>query len=310
MRSLEHKVAGLSTAEFSVLVAILVAVGVVFFVFVWRWYHRARVIEDTPTANIRSAHQGYVELEGIGRMMEGEPIAGPLTNKPCLWFRYKIEEQQMDQRDRSSNPRWRVVRSGISEHLFWIDDGTGTCVIDPDGAEITPNEKQVWYGNDAWPQNNPALTTVGGALFGMGRFRYTEERLMPGRLYSLGWFTSVSHVEGAISHNVSSLLRQWKLDKRELLKRFDSNRDGDIDSSEWENAVETANEHVLKERAEKSRESHVHTLGKPPHANKPFIISPQSQEKLVSAYKRKSFFAVIGVFVILGAVLWAFSVRM
>ncbi len=309
MRSLEHKVAGLSTTEFSVLVAVLIAIAGVFFIFIWRWYHRARVIEDTPTANVRSAHQGYVELEGIGRMMEGEPIAAPLTSKPCLWFRYKIEEQQMDQRDRSHN-RWRVVRSGVSDHLFWLDDGTGTCVIDPDGAEITPNERQVWYGNDAWPQNNPAVTTVGGVLFGMGRFRYTEERLVPGRLYALGWFGSVSHVEGDISHHVSSLLRSWKLDKRELLKRFDANRDGDIDPTEWETAVEAANREVLRERGEKSRESHIHILHKPPHKGKPFIISPEPQEKLVWIYKRKSLFALTGVFVVVGAILWVFSVRL
>lgn len=287
----------------------LSAIGVAFFVYIWRWYHRARIIEDTPTANIRSAHQGYVEIEGLGRMIDGEPIHAPLTNKQCLWFRFKVEEQQLDQSDRSSNPHWRVVRSATSEHLFSIDDGTGICVVDPDGAEVTPNEKQIWYGNDPWPQNNPALTTVGGALFGMGRFRYTEERLRPSRLYAIGWFSSISQVDGEISNDVTALLRQWKRDTTGLLKRFDTNRDGDIDNEEWETAVEQATIDVLKNRAERSRGAHIHTLLKPPHKNRPFIISPNSQDELIRRYKRKSFAAMLGVFVIVGILLWTIAAR-
>ncbi len=48
---------------------------------IFRFFHRYRMIADTPTSRIRSAHQGYVELEGEGRLMQGRPIISPLSKK-------------------------------------------------------------------------------------------------------------------------------------------------------------------------------------------------------------------------------------
>ncbi len=58
----------------------------------WHNLHNARTIQDIPTAKARSAHQGYVELEGVGRLMDGAPIIAPLSGLPCVWYRYRIEE--------------------------------------------------------------------------------------------------------------------------------------------------------------------------------------------------------------------------
>src|SRR4030067_2822595 len=58
----------------------------------WRHVSHVRLIEDTPTAKIRSAPQGYVELEGLGKLMDGPPIIARLTGLPCVWDRYTIEE--------------------------------------------------------------------------------------------------------------------------------------------------------------------------------------------------------------------------
>ena len=58
----------------------------------WRLVSHIRLVEDTPTAKIRSAPQGYVELEGVGKLMDGPPIIAKLSGLPCVWFRYKIEE--------------------------------------------------------------------------------------------------------------------------------------------------------------------------------------------------------------------------
>ncbi|RKZ95376.1 MAG: hypothetical protein DRQ43_05505, partial [Gammaproteobacteria bacterium] len=80
-------------------------VGIIFFLVVlaimcaaslyviFRYFHRSRMIDDTPTSKIRSAHQGFVELEGEGRLMKGMPIVSPLSNKQCLWYQYSIERK-------------------------------------------------------------------------------------------------------------------------------------------------------------------------------------------------------------------------
>ena len=44
---------------------------------------RVRRIEDVPTARVRSAPQGYVELIGTAHTLDGEPIIAPLSKKNC-----------------------------------------------------------------------------------------------------------------------------------------------------------------------------------------------------------------------------------
>lgn len=44
----------------------------------FRQLHRARLIEDTPTSRIRSAAQGYAELEGRAVAL-GDPLYAPLS---------------------------------------------------------------------------------------------------------------------------------------------------------------------------------------------------------------------------------------
>lgn len=58
-----------------------VAIAISLFLF-WRmacWYQHARLIQNIPTARIRSAPQGYIELIGQAGMMEGLVIFSPLS---------------------------------------------------------------------------------------------------------------------------------------------------------------------------------------------------------------------------------------
>ncbi len=107
-----------------------------------------RMVEDTPSSRVRSAAQGYVELTGHGVAGPGHESHGPLTRKPCTWWRYKIEERSSTGRSRG----WSTVDSGTSESPFILDDGTGQCLIDPRGAEVFPAAKDVWYGATVWPE--------------------------------------------------------------------------------------------------------------------------------------------------------------
>ncbi|MFT5889227.1 MAG: hypothetical protein ACI9BO_002053 [Zhongshania sp.] len=65
----------------------------------------ARIIEDAPMSKIRSAHQGYVELMGFTQLGTEEPLLSPLSQTPCLWYRYKIERYQSS----GKNSQWRSI---------------------------------------------------------------------------------------------------------------------------------------------------------------------------------------------------------
>jgi len=60
---------------------------------IFHFIRRARLIEDTPTAKVRSAAQGYLELIGRGKYLGDKPLVAPLTGTPCTWYSYKIERE-------------------------------------------------------------------------------------------------------------------------------------------------------------------------------------------------------------------------
>lgn len=69
--------------DFWLAAAILIGLTVFGFIGAFYFYLRKRVMQDTPTSKIRSAAQGYVELNGHGDLLEGPPIIAPLTGSTC-----------------------------------------------------------------------------------------------------------------------------------------------------------------------------------------------------------------------------------
>ena len=69
-------------------------------------FKRTRLIEDLPLSKIRSAAQGYVKLQGVTELLDGDPIEAPLSLRTCVWFRYAIEhgEQSTSARGRTETP--------------------------------------------------------------------------------------------------------------------------------------------------------------------------------------------------------------
>lgn len=255
---------------------------------------RARLIEDTPTSRIRSAAQGYVELQGFARLGDEPPLLAPLTNTPCLWYRYRIERED----NSSKHHQWRAVESGTSTRPFWLDDDSGRCSVEPKQAEVTPTRRQQWNGErrhplKVTPDGLPGL--LNDVLNGSGEYRYTEERLHDGDwLYLTGWFES-SHPPSADVQAVERsklLLREWKQDQTELLTRFDRNRDGEIDLAEWENVRSAASREAQQQVLRDFDHSQRHTL-RAPSTGQPFLISSQDPEQLAGRYRRRALFALI-----------------
>jgi hypothetical protein len=243
------------------------------FVYAFHALHRARLIENTPTSRIRSAAQGYVELEGVAQLLPGPVIVSPLSGAACCWWKYRIQK------------RWRTIESGTSDALFLLDDGSGDCVVDPAGAKVYPGLRRQWRGSSRRPQRVPEKTP----WLQFGAFRYEEELLRTGfALHALGWFRTQS---GAHSFDenaeVIALLREWKADQAELLARFDTDGDGRIDTQEWEAARRTALEKVRRLHLERSVDPDVHVLCRP-RDRRPFVLSALPQDELAGRYRIKA----------------------
>ncbi|UFQ96646.1 E3 ubiquitin ligase family protein [Pseudomonas wenzhouensis] len=270
-----------------------------------RW-SQARHLLDTPTSKIRSAAQGYVELYGVLEALPDMQPRGPLTGKPCLWWRFRIEEYRSSGKKRS----WRVIESGTSDAWLRLVDGTGECLIDPRGAEIRTAVRDVWQGNLRHPLG-PAKTGLLGFLSSGTRYRYTEERFHVGQpLYAIGDFRTRGAAQQGFDRHAAQgeVIREWKGDYLGLLRRFDSDGNGELDEQEW-NRVRLAAQLEAEDRhRQKALEPAQHQMTKPGE-RQPFILSNSGEDELARSFYWQA--AGGAVLCLLGALAtaWLFGVQ-
>ena len=245
----------------------------------WRsTLYRRRTITDTPTSRIASAAQGYVELRGSGEPLDYPPLLAPLSTRPCLWYRYRTEE-------RTGSDKWRTVGSGESEAAFIIDDGSGRCVVDVDGAEILTRHHRSWVSGDT--RHNEWLLLADDPIYALGEF------------LSIGGGT----LELDARDDLNALLAEMKKDRTTLLARFDLNGDGQIDLNEWTLARQAARREVEKQHRAARNEADLHTL-RAPADGRLYLISNLDPDRIARRFLYWSAFHLIVFFAAVGALPW------
>lgn len=255
---------------------------------------RARWIEDTPTSRVRSAAQGLVELNGMLDAGGHEPLLSPLGKKPCLWYRFRVEEH-CGRSDRDN--QWRTVEQGVSERPFLLRDPTGACWINPLGAQVHPKYRRRWEGTQRWPATASVSKGLLGSLL-RKRYRYTEEWFLAEEpLYAIGWFESRGGGREAVDLNAISrqVISNWKADYPSLLARFDHNGDGKIDMQEWERVRRTANQTAEQQARIAGQAPVVHALSKPARRGLPFVLSDHHQDDLSRRLRHSSWWSLLGL---------------
>lgn len=278
-------VAGLEPAQFGGLV-LGGALGAATGLFLgFRSLARKRLAEDTPTTRLRSAAQGYVELSGVARLFDGEGIHSPLTGRECCWYEFEVEHREQERHGRA---RWRTVSGGRSTGFFMLDDGTGSCAVDPEHAEVTPSVSRVWYGRSPIPPRFKTRPHWLSRLTATGSYRYTEKLIEIGQpLYALGFLRTHGGAATPADQaaDVAALLREWKSDRAALLARYDRNGDGEIDAEEWETARRDAAEAARLRRASRSTAPPaVDVLAKPSTGGRPFVLSARGEAHHMRAH--------------------------
>lgn len=259
----------------------------------WWWFRsikRVRLIEDTPTSKCRSAAQGYVELIGIQKLMPGDPIKAPLTGTTCTWWSYCIEEKRRTG-GRNKGSKWVTIEKADSDSIFLIKDDTGEAVIDPEGAEVIPSATDSWYGSSRRPSGPPTSSFFGG------RYRYTEKRMHEkDMLYAIGFFQSQSKQYSATDrrNEMAALLREWKQDPQ-FMKRFDSDRDGEISIEEWQQARNEAQKIVSQRAREAALDTELHLMLRPPDG-RPFILSVLPETAMTKRFRFHAIGGLVGFF--------------
>ncbi|MFM9916608.1 MAG: hypothetical protein ACKVOX_12425 [Rhizobacter sp.] len=244
-------------------------------------YRRARAIADIATSRIGSAAQGYAEVTGRARADLDELIVSPYSGISCIWYRYRVYSRE------NTRGEWRQIDCGSSSTTFELSDGTGSCRVDPDHAEVLSPERRVSYRDGD---------------------KLVEEMLFAGSLiYVLGEFTTVHGAQAAlsVSEDVNALLTQWKQDPVQLKRRFDLDGSGEIDLHEWELARRLATKTVEQQHRELRNLGELNIV-RAPTDGRMFIISALPPHQVRRRYLWWSAFhlvvAVVGAAVLIRVV--------
>lgn len=266
----------LGRVHFSVLFAALALAMLVAAWHCFRHLRRLRLIEDMPTARIDSAAQGYVEIEGAVDLPRGRPLVSPLRGVPCAWWSYRKEDLEA-----------RVVESRKSDDLFLIRDKSGACAIDPREAEIIGAETESWSE---------------------GAHGFSESVIRVGQpLYALGLFmTAHDHGDRSFRRDVGTLISTWKLNRLELARRFDANRDGTLDDAEWDAAWQAAADEVRRRRSQ--HDPVLHILCRP-RDRRPYLLSVLGQRRLTGRLWFQSITSLLLAVTIATLLVWSLRVR-
>jgi len=254
--------------------------GLMAVISLFAWFsvlRRYRLILGTPTSRIESAAQGFVELLGDAAP-HGSHILAKYSQLPCLWYRYTVAKK-------NHKNEWRTEESGESDASFVVEDGSGSCVIHPHGAEIITHHKDTWQ--------------VGDRL-------YTEWKLLErDEIYALGEFKTTGGSTADITHSelVKQVLIEWKMNNDDLLKRFDLDNNGFLDMDEWMLARQAAKREAHKRLADARAEPDTHFLLKP-HDGRLFLLSNLSPEKLAGRFALWSWLNVAIFFGALIGIAW------
>jgi len=130
------------------MIALLLLPLSVFLIWIcYRSVKRKRLIENVPTTPVAGIVMGLNEVTGTVQCEQ--PLKGHLSELPCAWYSYRIEEfyqrtstttDDEGNEEEDVDEGWDLVHSGSESCPFQLVDTSGSVRVVPAGAECTGNE--------------------------------------------------------------------------------------------------------------------------------------------------------------------------
>ncbi len=156
--------------------------GPVMFLRSFRNWRVRQLIQNTPTARIRSMAMGLVEVEGAA--FARSSCISPFSGRACAFWELDIATQ-------GRRGGWTIVHRNQSGHPFYLRDDTGVALVYPQGARVSLSfQTEEECQGLALPDIYASYLLdqhLHAALWRMGRMRFRERVLEDSqRVYVLG----------------------------------------------------------------------------------------------------------------------------
>ena len=247
----------------------------------FRDFRLKRLIENTPTARIRSMAMGLAEVNGVIECRS--MVHAPFSGRPCAAWNVDISVQ-------GRKHQWSVVHRATSGQPFFVRDETGVALVYPKGADCRVNfgAEEMCHGLTLPDCYASYLATLGPRrhLWRFAMLRFRERVLEEGqRVYVMGTATP-----SAQSFTVSD-------------------GEGMLDASE--DALAATGTDEWRARRVRTRDQHVAAVIRAGQHEKAFIISQDSERSLTIGLGLKAVAKLVGgpVLALIGLTYWlgAFS---
>ncbi len=151
----------------------------------------------------------------------------------------------------------------IEDQPFLLDDGYGQCWLYPEQAEIVLQRSDSPF---AWLQ-----------------------AIYPGQtVYVLGELQTQRGADWQRRERLAALLAEWKYDAPQLLRNFDANGNGEIDTDEWQ-TVRAAAERLVDEELREAANAPGKQVMDSARPGQLFLITNVPPERLAQRYRWAAF---------------------
>ncbi len=251
--------------------------------------NRKRLIQNIPTSKISALALGLVEVIGRAISITPKPLRSLYAKADCVFYRYKVEQFVRTQR----SAHWQTISEGSSGLPFYVDDGTGKVLVDPNEARINLEPRYISSSPDKKQSVSPLMARTGS-------MRYVESYIMPKEnVYVLGTAKKSRDYVAEHKEKIAKRISEWTKDP-EKRKEFDTTGDGWFDDVEYFYMKQKAEAAVNQEEAKKRAQAKMDLTGLADviigkgEEEKNFIISNKSEKEITSALGGKTFFLIFG----------------
>lgn len=91
---------------------------------------RQRILRTKLSSSVGDLRKGPAEVQGTAA--EFKPLASPLGDHACVYWRYTVEVYRRSYRE----GHWFTLEERRSAQPFYLEDATGRILVDPHGADL------------------------------------------------------------------------------------------------------------------------------------------------------------------------------